>query len=347
MYHEWMLQFLQRVVAGLFFVTGFLFLVVMMCRCWSIVQQRRKRKVEARWSHVIVQAVSGGLPDAPKIRRQDRYTILSLWNRFQDSIVGETRDRLVQCALHCGLDEVARQMLRRRRLSGRLIAIATLGHLRDASVWDTLHTMVKSPDSVLSLASAHALMRINAKRAIDMVMLSIRGRDGWLPRKVAAILQEAGADLISKPLAVALLFASDGERPRLLRYLGLGHLGLMAGVLHRIMQGTDKPDVVCACLGVMTDPLHLPVIRLFADHESGEVRKGVAAALGRIGTASDRITLVFMLHDEEWMVRHEAARALANIPFVGVDYLRVIKDWSLAPKARAAMSHVIAEYEMS
>jgi hypothetical protein len=69
-----------------------------------------------------------------------------------------------------GKTTIARRLLQSRRLSNRLIAVSTLGHLRDRDSWEVLVRMMGDEDGLLSLAAARALTRIDHTAALPVIL---------------------------------------------------------------------------------------------------------------------------------------------------------------------------------
>jgi len=347
MYHELVLDIVYHVGVLLLILIALLFVFLFLHRLWSIYRDRRMKQINAIWSQHMVDAIGGTVPKVPKIRRRDILTVLFLWNRFQETLIGESRDRLNELARNSGINHSARQLLMNGRLSQRLLAISTLGHMRDRDVWDRLTPFVVSSHTTLSVAAARALVQINAEAAITLVLDQISSRDDWPPRKTATILQEAGADTISKPLVRTILDAPNPIKGRLLPYVEFIHQADASTVLRQLAQQTNDPGVLSVCLRVMQDPVHLSLVRSHVRHPESHVRKEVAAALGRMGSKQDVKRLVGLLSDEAWYVRYEAAKALTTLPFVDKPYLKRIQR-SVAPRrAKKVLQHVIAEHGLS
>src|ERR1043165_8815438 len=58
-------------------------------------------------------------------------------------------------------DRAAKRLLKAKGLRKRLMAIITLGHLREQSAWDDLAELAQSPHPVVSLSAARALVDID------------------------------------------------------------------------------------------------------------------------------------------------------------------------------------------
>jgi hypothetical protein len=286
---------------------------VFVMRLLLIARTRRAERFLSVWQPLLFQAVEGLPSELPRLAAADVFTFLGLWNHLQESVVDDAKDRLNEVARRAGIPEIARGMVRRGTLRGRLLAIVTLGQLQDRSVWDLLCTCAASPQVVLSLTAARALVQIDRQAAIHHLMPSIATRLDWPLARVASLLRDAGPDVVSNALAAAAVAAPPREAARLIRYLDVVHCEAAIPAVRQIMCRSDDKDVIAACLRVVQDPEDLDVIRRFLGDPRWEIRVQAATALGRMGTAGDEHRLAQCLADPEWWVRYRAAQALCTL----------------------------------
>ena len=174
------------------------------------------------WRPILAEVVSdGGLSQEtlPALRRRDLEFFLHEWNITHDSIRGSAESRLNALARELGIHEQVWKMLDRHQVRHKLVATATLGHLGEVRAWDRLCSLVESGNTLLSLLAASALVQIDAKRALPIVIPHMAEREDWPPARVATILRRAGPDAVSEPLAAAILEATPDKANRLLGYL--------------------------------------------------------------------------------------------------------------------------------
>jgi HEAT repeat protein len=280
-------------------------------------QQRRWRRCIASWQPLIAQCMETVPIAVPALRRADETALLTLWNHTQESVRGDATARLNILARQCGLRRVARRLLRKRGLHGRLLGVVTLGHLRDTTSWDELRILASDPRPVLSLCAARALMLIHASRALPELLPFVLTRTEWPLARLASILAEAGPAQVSATLLTAMSEEQGTRLARLVRLLDFAHGGLTIPHIGRLLVSSKDEAVLLACL----KSLHLPhdpaPVRALLLHASWTVRTQAARALGRIGTRDDMPSLLGPLADPVWWVRYRAAEALVSMP--GID----------------------------
>lgn len=271
----------------------------------------------ARWRPVLLGAASGDRVVAPALPRRERQALMLLWNQMQDGLRGRAHDGLNQLAESLGLHALALRFAARRRGGLRLLGLRTLGHLGNVSDWGRLVVLLDEPRSVLSLAAARALLRINAQRAAPLVLDQFLGRGDWPVPRVGTLLREAGADAIGFALAERLLDSPPGQQVRLLPLARVTEAPGRGSVIEALLTVATEPAVLAATLQQVQGPASLARVRALCRHADWQVRSQAALALGRQGAAADRKGLVAMLSDREWWVRYRAAQALLGLP--GVD----------------------------
>ena len=331
-----------------------LMLQVLLLRTWLIVQNRRERRFLNVWQPLLLQSLESVPSEVPRIGRDNSFAFLHLWNYLHESLLDEAKERLNQTARLAGINRMASQMLKDGSVRERLMAIATIGQLRDQTDWEELQRIAASHHSLLSLTAAHAMIRIDARAAITLLTPLIGSRHDWPAARVAWMLKEAGADVISEPLACAALSAaldhtenkeSAEEATRLIRYLEAAHCESAIPVVRRIIHITRDREVIIACLRVFIDSEDLDTVRRFLNDPRWQIRVQAATALGRMGTEEDEARLIALLADEEWWVRYRAAQALCSLPSVTLAKARRIQMGQTNLFARDILEQAIAEQE--
>ncbi len=229
----------------------------------------------------------------------------------------------------------------------RLVAITALGHLHDRRAWDRLSQLAESPDGVVSLAAARALMRIDPERAIDHVVRRLLERTDWPAAMVAAMLTEAGPDAVSDSLVTAAGEAAPERAPRLIRLLAFAHTEKATPLINRVLRDEDDLETLIACLRVASDPVLLDRIRQLLRDERWQIRLHAAQALGRLGTREDEPALVAALSDPQWWVRYRAAQALASLPLIPVEHIERLSRTVDDRFGRDILHQVLAEKELA
>ncbi|WP_447977646.1 HEAT repeat domain-containing protein [Candidatus Nitrospira bockiana] len=299
---------------------------------------RRRKRFHDLWRPIFVQSLAETPRSIPAVSEKDAPIFLYYWNYFHQSLLGEDKmSGLNELARSTGMDQAARRLLMHTSIANRLIAIVTLGHLRDRSVWPQLAVLAASKNHVVSLASARAMIHIDATAAMPILTPLLASRADWSPAKVASLLSEAGQDAIAKPLAEAAATARPEMAVRLIHYLEVTKCAAALPRIRALIRETKDPAVRVACLkliGHFADPHDLLLVRGLLADDNGKVRAEAARGLGKMGVDGDVDRLLPLLRDPQWEVRYRAAEALAQLPFMTPTRLSAIRAAQTNPQAR-------------
>jgi HEAT repeat protein len=334
---------------------------VLMMRGALLLRERRRKKFLAVWQPILVNAVYSATSDLPRLARRDLPEFLLLWNHLQESLLDESKDHLNQIGRALSIQDATLRLLRRGNLRERLLAIVTLGQLRERTAWDQLLTIAQREGSLLSIGAARALVMIDPTRAVPELIRLLMIRPDWPASRVANMLQIAGADLISDQIAdAALKSAVEESQPnanasgklathnsaRLVGYLELAHNVAALPAARAIAASSHDPEVLAACLRLLKSAEDLAVVRECLSHEDSRVRVQAAVTLGRLGEDDDEERLVPLLSDREWWVRYRAAQALSLLPHMREPKLKTIQAAQSDPFARDILTQVMAEVQL-
>lgn len=278
-----------------------------------------------------------------KLKDADRQLFLHEWNAVHESLIGEARDRLSVFGREVGLDRLAWKWLKHRELSSRLLATATLGHMREADAWGPLVLQLDSGESLLSLMAARALAQIDPQRALPIIVPHIVTREDWTAGRVASILTRAGHDAVVRPLLDALSKATPAEAIILLNLVRVIPAQYTEETIRDLLQDATDANLISACLKALQSPQQLPMVRSFTRHERWHVRLHAIEFLGRTGSKGDVKYMIRALQDSEWWVRYRAAQALCGLPWIDIEKLRSIQSRRKDPFARDILEQVISE----
>jgi hypothetical protein len=357
-----MLRIVESLAIALFTATLLMFILVLVMRARLLMRERQRAKFLAVWEPILMRSVEVACSDVPRLRRRDLMNFLLLWNHLHESLLDEAKDHLNQIARALSIADAALRMLRRRNLRERLLAIMTLGQLREQAAWDSLFDIAENSGALLSIAAARALVMIDAAKAFPRLMPLLIRRDDWPAPRVATMLQTAGADIISDQIATAAIeyaraddVEDGGAAPhvqtfnrsaRLIRYLEVVYNSSALAAARAIAESSHDPEVLAACLRLLQSSEDLPIVRHSLVHEDWRVRVQAATALGRIGEDDDQELLVPLLSDEQWWVRYRAAQALTRLPSMRGPRLREIQALQADPFARDILIQAMAEVEL-
>ncbi len=310
---------------------GAMLSVVVLLRIRLLLRGAHERRLTARWRPVLAQCVDGVPANIPHVARNDHYFVLRLWNYHHALMRGQAGDHLNALLRRTGLVDAALRVLKRGNTQARLLAIMTLGNLREAHLLHEFRQLADEPSPFISLAAAQALLQTDPVASMPWLLLRIVRREDWPLTRVSIMLRELGPDIVSHPLADALqtaAAAADAEVqvPRVIKLLELAHPAVAApAVRSAIALAGDNITVLASCVRALADPRDRELACSYARHPAWQVRVTAAIALRRFAAPEDRKLLVDMLSDPHWWVRHSAAETLLALPFVTVTDLKKIQ----------------------
>ena len=325
-------------------LTALLVLVIVSLRLSLRRSAQRETAFIAVWRPVLLEVVSDGTPRIPDaLHGRDLLYFLKLWNYLQESLRGPAGDRLNALArqLHC--DEAVRTLLRKGDRAERLLALLTLGHLREASAWDELAQQATGTDSLASLHAARALIKIDPLRGTELLLPLILRRRDWDAAQIANFLGEAN-QAFWLHLSKNILTIDTQHWPRALQLADALHLQLPFPSMQYILTHAPSVDTLVAALHMASGPTLLPAARGFLHHPDWRVRVESARFLGQFGDAEDLAPLQSLLQDAQWWVRYRAAQALADMPFYGTQKLSQLRSQATEAPVRDMLDHVLAEH---
>lgn len=306
-------------------------------------RQRHAQEFVAKWRPVLMAAVvdpAGAV--LPPLQRRDEFAFLELWNYLHESLRGDASEHLNALArrLHC--DELATRMLGGGDRAGQLLAILTIGHLRERSAWHALRAAAAARDGVMSLMAARALIQIDGRAGAECLLPFVLARRDWEIPRLARMLEPARA-----AFQVLITQALRGlSTERLLRALQLAEalrMELPRRSLDGLMQAGQPPEVVAAALRLVSDSSQLPAAKALLDHPQWRVRVEAVHALGRVGESADVRQLSRLLDDDQWWVRYRAAQTLVSSPLMGSAELAELCAAANSAHAAGVLAHVMAE----
>lgn len=321
-------------------------LYAFLLRILYVYRKRRAANFLLEWEGIIAESLDQLPQKLPQIEKRDAVSFMMLWNHLQASLRAESKEKLNRLAREADIDVIAMNLIERGSLDERLLAVNTLGWLRHDTNWEKLMEIANSADPVYSLSAAKALIRIDAEKAVPKLIPLIAAREDWSTETVAAILREAGADLISEPLSRAILQSPKNQTARLIRFLEIAHAEVAIPTIKRILKNSDDMEVITACLRIFQDADDLNTVRKLLKDERWQIRLQAAVCLGRIGTEEDENLLIQATNDPEWWTRYRAAQALANLPFMSLERLNKIAEEHSNEMARSIIRQVIAEKQV-
>lgn len=308
----------------------------------------RERRFAALWQPLLAVCAEGGDADYPRLAAEDGPLFLRLWVHAQESLRGAAQSRLVRLAEELRADHLAVEFLGTGKPRLELLGLVAVGHLRLRGILPLAQALARSESPAISLAAAHALLRIDAARELPLVVELAARREDWPLSRLAATFRECADESLDAVFSAALDAASsaqDGGLARLLRLVGAVRPETARDAVLRVLARARGPEAVGAALDALWHPADAQFARRYAGHALWSVRLAAVKALARIGTIEDRALLEQLLSDESWWVRYRAAQALARLPGVGLADLEQLRRACGDRFAADMLGQVIAERE--
>jgi HEAT repeats len=325
-------------------LTALLLLLTVALRVNLKRRERRKLQFTAVWRPVLMNAlVDPAACKLPVLQARDWLSFLKLWNYLQESLRGEATDNLNLVARRLHADAQARTLLRQGKRAERLIAILTLGHLRDCESRDDLLASAAGRDTIASLNAARALLQIDPMTGVEQLLPLVLARQDWDVARLAHMLGDARA-AFGLLLIRSIVSLKPRQMLRALQLVNALRLQLPVATLHYLLHRQHQPPaVLVAALRIAHGAAVLPTVRAHLAHSNWRVRTQAIHALSRFGEPADVTLLSAGLGDAEWWVRYAAAQALASLPFLGHEGLAQLQSSITDATARQMLAQVAAE----
>ena len=316
-------------IAAVLVTTVVLFVYTMGLRAATILASRRRRRFLESWRDVFATSMlsreSAEQGPLPGVRRGDRVDLLEEWNRARSIVDGSAIGNLVALARRTGIPELATQLLAKRRIQSKILAVQTFGHLQDRSQRDTVRELVKHENTALSITAAVSLVEIDPDYGIAVVVPLIEERRDWPKNRVSILLRLAGSERISEPMYRAIRSADARGKTYLLQFARLIESEVLDALVEDLIRTSNDPGVLNAALTLVSGFGGVPRIASLSQHDTWFVRMQAAKVLGRIGQQEHLSLLEALLDDREWWVRYRAAQSIAALPFLGPNQLRQLR----------------------
>lgn len=309
-------------------------------------EERVRARVVQAWRPLLTRvAIEEGDPPAlPRLRARDRPFLMDEWNALQEGVRGDAVERLNALALRLGLDGEARHLMNSRQVGKRILAIRTMGHLREPNAWKPLQDQLVSTNALISFYAAAALVQIDAQRAMPGIMSQLAERESWPGEAMARLIVDAGTHIAGEPIRAMMLSLPRAKVPPLLPWLAHVDSVLASEVATELLRRhPDDDHIVAAALLVVLEPQELPGLLHFAASGDADIRKSLAQALGRLGGPGEKGLLIQLMCDRVWWVRYRAGQSLLKLLGTDKDTLDALRAQLTDPFALDMLEHVRAE----
>jgi hypothetical protein len=329
------------------FLTAFLFIAVLAMRRYLNKKAQRAAEFRDVWETIMLASLDRVPDQLPIIEEKDHLTLLMLWNYIHELLLDESKQNLRVLANLIDLPIIARKILRRRNVKGRLLAVNALGWLKDKNSWSQLRKMLDHRDTTFSLSVARALININPRKASWLVLPLIAKRNDWSIDRCSDLIKQMGVEEVADKLILQLNRTPQNQLPKMIRFLDLLLPSEANPVIKRLMMKYDDKEIIYSCLLVYKDVDNLQRVRYFLTHEDWEVRMQAAICLGKYGAEEDIDFLVSTTQDSEWWVRYRSAQALARFPQISLDYLKEIAERHSDTFSHDIIMRIVTEREVA
>lgn len=333
--------------AAVVVTTVVLFIYTVGLRVATISGERRRRSFLRRWREIFAASMLGLrlTPEQklPRVSRGDRINLLEEWNRVRSMVDGPSVDRLIKLAHTVGIPDLALHLLHHGRMRSRILAVQTIGHLRQTELCDEILALTQHENIALSVTAAAALVDIDPDLGISLVVPMISTRRDWPKTRVSVLLQQAGSARISEPMYRAIANEDEAGKTYLLQFARLMEAEMLDALASDLLRRSDDPGILNAALKLVSGFAGVPRIASLAKHDVWFVRMQAAKVLGRVGQEEHLSLLVALLSDSEWWVRYRAAQAITKLPFVGPNELRRLRRQQTDRFARDILQQTFSE----
>jgi len=338
--------------AGVLATTLVLLVATALMRVRLLARLARERAAAQLWNPLFAECTER-VPDVlPRPRRRDAEFLLVLWCKAQESLRGEAQERLRTMAERVGVTLDALRLLSKGNARLKLIALVSVGHLREPRAVPLLLRLIAHPSALVSMTAAQALLRVDEiSLAVPRVLAETVRRSDWALAKLVAMLVECDPEKVGPLLAAAIrtrLHAprqdpGSGGLARLLRlHVCVNPQAVREAVLE-VLRSVQQAQPLVAALDALWHPEDAGHARRLLGHEEWTVREAAARALGRAGGREDFARLCAALADRNRPVRYAAAQALCALPEIDVAELSALPGRLDDRYAADMLRHALAE----
>lgn len=335
-------------VAAAFAVVSFGLVVgvaleILLLRRRTAARERAREGFVTTWRPLMFDRLVGGAAALPALPARDEESFLLLWIQLQDGLAGEARQRFTALARTLGARRMAVRRLDGKSALGRILALRTLGYLGDATDYGEVLRHLDEPRPYLCVAAARALVDIDPTRATGDLVPRLADRTDWPIPLFAMVLRDADRSHLPRMLADLMQRLPTERLVRMLPLVSLLEREPAEALLRYLLSREREPEILCGALERIEGPALAQLVRRACAHAAWTVRTQAAAALGRVGTATDRSVLLRLLCDREWWVRYRAAQGLCSGRFGPTDEIRRLVAELDDPFAHDIVEHALAE----
>lgn len=300
----------------------------------------RIRPLRDRWELALARYLAADEEPRLPASREERQVLRAVALEALADLRGRERERVTALLETAGIVDDAIADLRSRRATTRRVGAETLAEARSARGADALSEGVLDPNPTVSVACARGLAELGDEARLGPALALAEAAATDAPGAAAELLLALGSRAPGV-LPGAYTRTRSRELKRLIAAV-VGELRLFDAVeVLRDAVGSGDDELVARGahgLGAIGDSEAVPrLLELLRSSRPVFVRVQAATALGAIGDPASAAALAQALHDDAWLLRERAARALTHLGAEGRTALaRAAGDGD--PHARAALS---------
>lgn len=271
--------------------------------------------------------------------------VVQLWLQLEQTVRGSASTRLGELAQRLNLIPVMKQWLHGYSTDKKLTAIMALGIVQDKSAFADLIPHVLDRRTIFSLVAARALLAIDPKLGLPVILSQIH-REDWSVSRLAGLLVRLPHDLMVRSINDCAEKATAVELRRLIKLMHiLSPIDSQPLIQQALMQYPDEMELLITAFSSAVSPDVLPLLREQVGNPHWEVRVQLAKALARLGDSSDAPLLLQMLSDSNWWVRYRSAQSLLALPGIEAEQVQLWHQQLTDPFAVAILSQVKEEQQ--
>jgi len=305
-------------------------------------RERTHERFRRRWEPVLYARMSGDSNALPPLAAEERLMFLILWLHLLGYVRDEAAAALVQAGHELGLSAYVLKLLGSLSDWKRVIAMRAAGTLRLQEAREALIAGVGQTRRRSSLAAVRALLLIDAEQGLAGLQQVLR-RPNWSPGAMLGIVKAAGSQAI-RMLAALVLSATPGRATQVVRLIELTEDNSALPALRERLQFShdgEEVAVILHALGRLGGAEDRATVLAFLTHASWLVRMQAACALGSLGVEQDGERLAPLLRDRHWWVRYRAGQSLLRLK--GAAALRDMRKRESDARAGEMLDRVLAE----
>ena len=129
------------------------------------------RAAEKKWGRILAMALAGDRSEpVGELATREQLPFMRVWLHLHASVRGDSVDILNAVAMDLRCDKIARQILLKGDRQKQIVGILVCGYLKDKDAWQSLVPLASSPNSIVSMQAASAMLKIDGPVAMKQVM---------------------------------------------------------------------------------------------------------------------------------------------------------------------------------